>query len=181
MSAFLRGIDWPLQENTIRRGMTNHTFGWVRNNGKKEHQGWDFYAPIGTPCYAVQNGKVQNIRDHDYYGICLDIKLYLPDGFLSPDGRTEIYARYAHLSSVAVRIGQEVSLGQIVAYSGRTGKDAKNQDGEDLHLHFELLSEPQPGGSLGGRYDPKLLYGEPPLRVVIPRLLWNTESYKSTA
>ena len=55
------------------------------------------------------------------YGLYVDVQ--------SPDG---IVTRYAHLSSVHVSIGQQVSQGQTLGIIGRTG----NSTG--IHLHFEV-------------------------------------------
>ena len=61
-------ITWPLQSNIIRKGKLSNTFGMVRNNGTKAHQGWDFFGVDGvTPVYAVGAGKVQfidNVEAH---------------------------------------------------------------------------------------------------------------------
>lgn len=55
------------------------------------------------------------------YGHYVDIR--------SPDG---IVTRYAHLSSVHVSIGQQVSQGQTLGIIGETG------NAEGVHLHFEV-------------------------------------------
>ena len=47
----------------------------------------------------------------------------------SPDG---IVTRYAHLSSVHVSIGQQVSQGQTLGIIGATG------NAQGVHLHFEV-------------------------------------------
>jgi hypothetical protein len=54
------GIRWPLERNIIRRGLESNTFGNVRNG--RPHQGWDFQANIGTPCYAIGKGKVVHVE-----------------------------------------------------------------------------------------------------------------------
>src|SRR4051794_11010552 len=49
------------------------SFGRVRSSGKKPHQGWDLYAAVGTPVYAVGPGVVEYSETHGAYGtqICL--------------------------------------------------------------------------------------------------------------
>jgi murein DD-endopeptidase MepM/ murein hydrolase activator NlpD len=57
----LDGVTWPLEWNVIRRNSVSNTFGMVRNyaNGTpKPHQGWDFSAAVGTPAFAIADGKV---------------------------------------------------------------------------------------------------------------------------
>lgn len=44
-------IYWPLTQNKIRRGLSNHTLGYVRDKGAKGHWGWDFFAKEGTPLF----------------------------------------------------------------------------------------------------------------------------------
>jgi murein DD-endopeptidase MepM/ murein hydrolase activator NlpD len=39
---------------------------------------------------------------------------------------------YAHFSSIAVSVGQQVAQGQLLGYAGRTGYATGN------HLHFEV-------------------------------------------
>ena len=59
---------------------------------------------------------------------CCSYGLYVV--IMSPDG---IETLYAHFSSIAVSVGQEVSQGTIVGYAGCTGYCTGN------HLHFEVI------------------------------------------
>ncbi len=151
-------IGWPLSSNIIRRGLVNNTFGLVRNGGTKNHQGWDFRAKIGTPCFAIADGSVAMIYESEAYGLVLVCAF-------QHDGRT-LYAAYAHLSKVLVTQGQAVKRGQRVALTGESG-NAKGMRGEDEHLHFEIRTVPRPGKGLVGRIDPKAVFAHCPLKVAV--------------
>lgn len=162
-------IDWPLDSNRIRRGMLNHTFGMVRRNAdgsERPHQGWDFSAAPGTPCYAVADGTVALIRTAGAYGNTVVIK-FLHQGQVR-------YAAYSHLSKIEVAFGQAVKLGQQIGLTGNTG-NAVSMKGEDCHLHFELRGMAQPGLGLTGRYSPAELFGQPPLKAPVRRKKSNSK------
>lgn len=156
-------IDWPLDSNRIRRGMVNHTFGMVRRNvngTSRPHQGWDFFAAPGTPCFAVADGTVAAIRTVGDYGNTIVIAF-------THEGDT-LYAAYSHLSRMDVKVGDKVKLGQLIGLSGNTG-NATSMRGEDCHLHFELRTEPVPGRGLVGRISPLEIFGTVPLKTPIAR------------
>lgn len=162
----MSAIDWPLDSNRIRRGMVNHTFGMVRKNAdgtRRPHQGWDFYAAPGTPCYAVADGHVKLIRTVGDYGNTVVL------GF-SRNGDV-LYAAYSHLSRIDVKEGQAVRLGQQIGLTGNTG-NAVAMKGEDCHLHFELRTVAQPGKGLAGRISPLELFRVLPLQKAIKRGEW---------
>jgi murein DD-endopeptidase MepM/ murein hydrolase activator NlpD len=95
------------------------------------HQGIDFGVPIGTPVFAAGDGVVEEARMASGYGRWLKIR---------HTGGWE--TGYGHLSGWAVRAGQRVHQGQVVAYSGNTGRST------GPHLHYEVME--------GGRkMDPK--------------------------
>lgn len=86
------------------------------------HKGIDLGAPTGTPVLAASDGVVEEARWSEGYGRWLKIR---------HQGAYE--TGYGHLSRWAVRPGQTVHRGQVVAYVGSSGEST------GPHLHFELL------------------------------------------
>ena len=163
-------LRWPLLSNTIRRGMVNHTFGMVRNGGTRAHQGWDFYAVPGTPCYAITDGTVVHTGFYGSgsattgFGKMVIIKFEF-------EAQT-LYAAYCHLNSFSVESDKDVTAGQIVGLTGNTG-NANTMTGLDQHLHFEIRTTPFPGLGLQGRLSPMKVFKECPLKSVINSPLSN--------
>lgn len=156
-------IDWPLDRNIIRRGMLNHTFGMVRRNAngtRRAHQGWDFFAKAGTPCFAVADGTIYAVRRAGDYG--KQVVLQFEHDFDGDGDPDKLFAFYAHLSRVDVAPGDSVKLGQQLALTGNTG-NAKGMKDRDQHLHFELRHVANPGRGLTGRYSPLALFKRCPL------------------
>jgi len=86
------------------------------------HAGIDFGAPTGTPVYAAGDGVVEKASWAGGYGRWLQIK---------HSGGYE--TGYGHLSRWAVKAGQHVHQGQVVAYVGSTGLST------GPHLHYEIM------------------------------------------
>ncbi len=93
------------------------------------HEGVDFRAEINTEVFATGDGTVIHAGRSGAFGNLLEI-----------DHGFGIITRYAHLSSFAsgVRVGAKVTRGDIVAYSGNTGRSA------GPHLHYEVLVDGTP-------------------------------------
>ncbi|MBO9575863.1 MAG: M23 family metallopeptidase [Sphingobium sp.] len=150
-------IGWPLAHNIIRRGDVANTFGMVRHNAdgsKRPHQGWDFFAPVGTPCFALADGHVALVASGGDYGNVVALSFVF-------DGQTR-YATYAHMSKIEVAQGQAVTRGQRIGLSGDSG-NARGMTGPDQHLHFEVRTEPRPGRGLAGRISPLNVFRKVPL------------------
>jgi murein DD-endopeptidase MepM/ murein hydrolase activator NlpD len=95
-----------------------------KTQGIHGHNGVDFHAAKGTAVVASAAGVVVVSRDSGWnggYGQYVVIK--------HGNGMQTLYA---HLSNNIVSEGQEVSQGQLVGYSGDTGKSF------GPHLHFEV-------------------------------------------
>ena len=87
------------------------------------HNGIDVANFTGTPVVAAQHGVVSSAGWNGGYGYTVEI--------LHPNGLT---TRYAHLSSIAVRIRQAVTKGQSIGKMGATGYST------GPHLHFEVMT-----------------------------------------
>jgi murein DD-endopeptidase MepM/ murein hydrolase activator NlpD len=85
------------------------------------HPGVDISAPMGTPVHAAADGIVAFAEWASGYGRMVII-----------DHGNGTTTRYAHLSRFDVIPGQEIRRGDVLAYSGATGKVTSP------HLHFEV-------------------------------------------
>jgi len=92
---------------------------------KKMHPGTDFSLPTGSPVYATGDGVVKFARkSFGGYGNQIEI-----------DHGFGYRTKYAHLNEFIVRKGQRVKRGQIIAYSGNSGRSTAP------HLHYEVIKE----------------------------------------
>jgi len=142
----------PLKSMRIRQDSLKNTFGMVRNQGTKPHQGWDLAAPIGTPVYAIGDGVIEDVSQGGDYGLTMTLRF-------TRNGR-RLYAFYAHLSLASRAKGDKVSEGDLIALTGNSG-NASNFPASEDHLHFELRTVPYlgKGSELAGRVDPGSLLG----------------------
>jgi murein DD-endopeptidase MepM/ murein hydrolase activator NlpD len=88
------------------------------------HEGIDIAAPAGTPVAAAYAGRVTVARSLRGYGNSVYIRHQ--NGYVT---------RYAHLSSIGVRVGASVAEGTIIGAVGSTGAST------GAHLHYELIDE----------------------------------------
>jgi len=92
------------------------------------HQGTDLAAPEGTPVVAAFSGRVEIAGWLGGYGLIVVIS----------HGDTH-ETRYAHLSEVLVKPGQEIKQGNVIGLVGSTGMST------GPHLHFEIWQKMQEG------------------------------------
>lgn len=100
-------------------------FGEVRTSGPgvgKRHSGVDIEAAVGTPVFAASAGKVIQAETVRNYGTVVRIQ-----------HAKGIRTLYAHLSKLAVKKGQTVEQGTVIAYSGTSAQSPAP------HLHYEVL------------------------------------------
>lgn len=99
-------------------------------NQRVFHSGIDLIAPEFTPVFAVTNGLVVYAGNKGDYGNLVVIN--------HANGKQ---TRYAHLSQVIVKTGQNVSGGEQIGTVGITGKP----DIKQTHVHFEVRSDTNQG------------------------------------
>lgn len=156
-------ILWPLVTNVIRRNKASNTFGRFADRKSGAHWGWDFFAVSGTPCYAIANGTIDAIYGHasdtGSFGRVVVLKFRF--------GTRDLYAAYCHLSREVVNVGDRVSAGDQIGFTGNSG-NASSMKGLDQHLHFEIRTSvrPPPGGE-PSRLSPIIVYKKCPLHQTI--------------
>lgn len=89
------------------------------------HSGTDIAVPEGTPILAAADGTVTVANATDSWGGSYGYYVKIDHG----GGLTTLYA---HCSSICVTVGQQVQVGQVIAYVGHTGRATGS------HLHFEV-------------------------------------------
>lgn len=97
------------------------------------HSGIDITAPYGTPIYAAESGTVILAQWYYGYGNCVMIQ--------HANGMVTVYG---HASYLHVYVGQQVTMGQLIADVGSTGQSTGN------HCHFEVRLN----GMNGARLNP---------------------------
>ena len=112
----------PVAESSLRKMASGYGYRVdpVYGSGKF-HEGMDFSAPIGTPVYATGDGKVTDAGWNQGYGNSIDIN----HGY-------DYLTRYAHLSKIMVKKGQDIKRGDLIGLVGNTGKST------GPHLHYEV-------------------------------------------
>ena len=85
------------------------------------HPGVDFEASAGTPIHAAGAGLVVMAGDCGGYGNCVVI-----------DHGTQLATVYGHQSALIAKVGDHVTVGQIIGLVGSTGLST------GPHLHFEV-------------------------------------------
>ena len=85
------------------------------------HRGLDFSAFTGTPVYATATGKVVTAGRHRTLGLLVEV-----------DHGNGIKTRYGHNSRLLVKVGQEVTRGDLIAEVGSTGRSTSP------HCHYEV-------------------------------------------
>jgi murein DD-endopeptidase MepM/ murein hydrolase activator NlpD len=92
-----------------------------RTSRRPDHMGTDYAMPEGTPISVIQPGKITRAGWFDGYGYGVQVN--------HPGG---VNSFYGHLSSINVKVGQNIDPGTVIGKVGSTGRST------GPHLHFEV-------------------------------------------
>jgi murein DD-endopeptidase MepM/ murein hydrolase activator NlpD len=102
-------------------------YGWRQDpftGEAKFHKGIDLRAAEGSDVAAAGAGRVTFAGVSGGYGTTVVVE--------HPNG---LSTRYAHLSGIRVKVGDEIAAGQVIGLAGSTGRATA------AHLHFEVLED----------------------------------------
>ncbi|MER3446504.1 MAG: hypothetical protein C4291_06490 [Candidatus Dadabacteria bacterium] len=108
-------------------GEINSGFGYRKdpfNSKLAFHSGVDIDAKFGQPVVATADGVVEQAGWYRTYGETVII-----------EHKDDYQTLYGHLSKIRVREGQSVKAGDIIGYTGSTGRST------GPHLHYEVIKD----------------------------------------
>ncbi len=123
-------LAWPIEMND--RGGIGHV---TQHFGERSylyrgrpHNGLDIGAPIGTPVFAADDGRIIAVDNNDRSRVAK----YQYGRYILIEHKNNFATIYAHLSSQVVKKGDVVKRGDLIGYVGKTGYAT------GPHLHFGL-------------------------------------------
>ncbi len=117
-------LSWPL-DNIFITQYFGKTVDSVRLYKSGTHNGVDFRASRGTPIKASMSGTIKGTGNTDEQRGCYSYGKWVL--IEHPNGLSTLYG---HLDLIKVSVGQKVSTGEVIGYSGQTGYAT----GPHLHL-----------------------------------------------
>ena len=124
-------LQFPLDKILVTQYFGDTPFATANSQiyGGHGHDGVDFAASIGTPVKAARSGIVIGVANTDIIKSCYSFGKWIM--IKHDDGLSTLYA---HLSVQSVAIGDAVTTGQVIGYSGNTGYTT------GPHLHFGVYA-----------------------------------------
>lgn len=121
--------------------------------GSNGHLGLDFAVYYNDPIVAAMGGTVIAAYDAGYFSHDNILWTYGTYVVIQHDGYRTYYA---HMSSRTVSVGDTVSKGEVIGYSGNTGRVSGSGTGPyaGTHLHFEIRKY-YPSSGIYHTVDPK--------------------------
>ncbi|MBU0492387.1 MAG: M23 family metallopeptidase, partial [Chloroflexi bacterium] len=89
------------------------------------HHGIDLSCPVGTPVYATLGGRVYVASDNGMPDAGLGLRIGIDNDSFATE--------YGHLSLSLVKVGDVVTPGALIGYTGNTGKST------GPHLHYAVM------------------------------------------
>ena len=136
-------LGWPVDNVTITQRF-GRTVDAKRLYVSGSHSGVDFRASVGTPVYAVASGTVEGTGDTDQTCYKASFGKWV---FIRHNNG--LASAYGHLSLIKASEGQTVSKGQLIGYSGNTGRST------GPHLHLTIYASRGTDGEEGARVTSK--------------------------
>ncbi len=136
---FQKGLTWSKHNERERNAyitypvpnLGNYKLDGTENSGS--HTGLDIKAPTGTPVRVISRGVVIKAETGKTgYGNHVVVMHQEVPNLQNPAKKETIFSAYAHLSTIAVRTGQQVQKGQIIGKVGSSGMATTP------HLHFQI-------------------------------------------
>ena len=90
---------------------------------RRKHTGVDFSLEVGNPVHATGDGKIKYTKS-SLSGYGKQVHIDHDFGFQT---------KYGHLDKILVKKGQQVKRGDLIGYSGNSGKSTAP------HLHYEVI------------------------------------------
>jgi len=119
-------LSWPLDYVYITQ-LFGKTVSSKRLYASGSHSGLDFRASVGTPVKAMADGVVAGRGDTDTQ--CSGVSF---GKFILIKYNNGLAGTYGHLSLIKSNVGDSVSRGEVVGYTGNTGYST------GPHLHVSL-------------------------------------------
>lgn len=121
-------LSWPL-DNIFVTQFFGKTVAAKRLYASGSHSGVDFRASVGTPVKSMADGIVKGTGDTDLTcaGASFGKWIFIEYG-------NGLSSTYGHLSLIKVKSGQKVRRGEIVGYSGSSGRVT------GPHLHVTIYA-----------------------------------------
>lgn len=132
-------LGWPIDSVVITQRF-GKTVDAKRLYVSGSHSGVDFRAAVGTPIYSVADGIVEGVGDTDKtcpkasFGKWVFIR-----------HNNGLSTAYGHLSLIKATQGQTVKKGDLIGYSGNTGRST------GPHLHLTVYASNGVDGEEGAR------------------------------
>jgi murein DD-endopeptidase MepM/ murein hydrolase activator NlpD len=105
------------------------------SQGLHGHNAVDLAISVGTPIHAAAAGTVIISKSNGYYGRSSNGGY---GSFVMISHSNGSQTLYAHMSKVAVSVGEHVSQGEVIGYIGMTGMTT------GPHTHFEIRNAQNP-------------------------------------